>query len=62
MVVAMALILVFLQRSLRRDPNYWAKSPFEFSDAGGMSLVLWIIIVAAGRWVGFTTDVLLHAN
>jgi uncharacterized membrane protein len=30
--------------------------------AGGMSLMLWIIIVAAGRWVGFTTGMPLHAN
>ncbi len=36
--------------------------PFAARFAGGMSLMLWIIIVAAGRWVGFTTDVLLHAN
>jgi hypothetical protein len=29
--------------------------PMPAKFAGGASLLLWIIIVAAGRWVGFTT-------
>ena len=31
------------------------KPPFAAKFAGGASLSLWIVIVAAGRWVGFTT-------
>lgn len=31
------------------------KAPFAARFAGGASLTLWIVIVAAGRWIGFTT-------
>lgn len=29
--------------------------PLRAKLAGGFSLILWIVVVAAGRWVGFTT-------
>jgi len=29
--------------------------PFAARAAGGVSLCLWVIVVAAGRWIGFTT-------
>lgn len=29
--------------------------PAAAKIAGGLSLLLWIVIVAAGRWIGFTT-------
>jgi len=31
------------------------KPPWPARIAGGISLMLWILIVASGRWVGFTT-------
>jgi hypothetical protein len=31
------------------------RPPIAARFAGGVSLLLWIAIVAAGRWVGFTT-------
>jgi hypothetical protein len=31
------------------------RPPLSAKFAGGASLLLWITIVAAGRWVGFTT-------
>lgn len=31
------------------------KPPWPARIAGGTSLLLWILIVASGRWVGFTT-------
>jgi hypothetical protein len=31
------------------------RAPFAARFAGGASLALWIAIVAAGRWIGFTT-------
>jgi hypothetical protein len=40
----------------------WLFPTIETIHVLALVLVLWIIIVAAGRWVGFTTDVLLHAN
>ncbi len=34
-----------------------ARPPFPARFAGGLSLVLWIAIVASGRWIGFTMPV-----
>jgi hypothetical protein len=31
-------------------------TPWSAKIAGGMSLVLWVAIVACGRWIGFTTS------
>lgn len=31
------------------------RPPVRARIAGGLSLVLWIVIVGAGRWIGFTT-------
>jgi hypothetical protein len=32
-----------------------AKPPPAAKFAGGASLLLWTVIVATGRWIGFTT-------
>jgi hypothetical protein len=40
-----------------RDVERWGNgvaSPLAARIAGGLSLVLWIAVVACGRWVGFT--------
>ncbi len=40
-----------------RDLKLWdhAKPPAAAKFAGGASLLLWTVIVASGRWIGFTT-------
>lgn len=40
-----------------RQLHLWdkARPPWSAKLAGGASLVLWTAIVAAGRWIGFTT-------
>lgn len=40
-----------------RDLERWDHDspPLRARLAGGISLLLWIVIVAAGRWIGFTT-------
>jgi hypothetical protein len=40
-----------------RDIHGWdtGKPPPRARAAGAISLVLWVIIVATGRWIGFTT-------
>ena len=40
-----------------RDVAAWdhGASPVGAKFAGGLSLLLWLVIVGAGRWVGFTT-------
>jgi hypothetical protein len=40
----------------RRDAGDWdlGRPPANARFAGGASLLLWVTIVAAGRWIGFT--------
>jgi hypothetical protein len=40
-----------------KDMNRWEKNaspPFPAKFAGGLSLILWISVIACGRWIGFT--------
>jgi hypothetical protein len=51
--INMALFHWLGTRHLETWDRKQAPTPAKF--AGGASLLLWITIVAAGRWVGFTT-------
>lgn len=49
-------MLVF-QLITGRDIQKWpdgAKTPLRAKIAGGLSLTLWVGVVACGRWIGFT--------
>jgi hypothetical protein len=51
------LNVVVFQAFLARDIERWsamAKPPVAARVAGGLSLLLWIAVVAFGRWIGFT--------
>ena len=40
-----------------KDLKRWENErrlPFQAKLAGGLSIVLWIAVVACGRWIGFT--------
>jgi hypothetical protein len=40
-----------------RDLSKWddqSRPPFSARLAGGLSLLLWVAVVACGRWIGFT--------
>jgi hypothetical protein len=40
-----------------RDRSHWEsdrRPPFKARLAGGVSIVVWIAVVACGRWIGFT--------
>jgi hypothetical protein len=42
-----------------RDRPHWdlqARPPFAARLAGGISVLLWIAVVACGRWIGFTME------
>lgn len=44
-----------------RDMPQWekqARPPLAARLAGGLSILLWIAVVACGRWIGFTMQVL----
>jgi hypothetical protein len=49
-------ILYFHRFTQRRHANWeLGAPPTAIKAAGGVSLLLWIVIVGAGRWIGFTT-------
>ena len=49
-------MLCFHLRSFRRVALWDTGAPPPAAKiAGGISLLLWIVIVGAGRWIGFTT-------
>jgi hypothetical protein len=51
--INMAFFHRFTQRRL--GPSDAGAPPAAARFAGGLSLLLWIVIVGAGRWIGFTT-------
>jgi len=57
MALAGLNMLVFHLVTARRMAD-WERGtpPLAARMAGGISIVLWISIVAAGRWIGFTTN------
>jgi hypothetical protein len=52
-----ALNMLIFHGLLERDVATWDRGtpPLRVRIAGGVSLALWIVIVGAGRWIGFTT-------
>jgi uncharacterized membrane protein len=44
----------FWTRRSIADWNHAERTPRAAKLAGGISLVLWILVVACGRWIGFT--------
>jgi hypothetical protein len=50
----MAIFELFTKRGI----SEWDKgrTPWRVKLAGGLSLALWVTIVACGRWIGFTTS------
>jgi tryptophan-rich sensory protein len=51
-------MLVFHFISARDQPRWdsQAQLPFAVRLAGGISMLLWIAVVACGRWIGFTME------
>lgn len=50
----MAVFQLFIHRFLMGRP-VGAPTPIVAKLSGGLSLVLWTLVVAFGRWIGFTT-------
>ena len=49
----MAIFHLVNGKDLKRWENE-RRLPFQAKLAGGLSIVLWIAVVACGRWIGFT--------
>lgn len=52
-------MMIFHAISARGQPSWDkdARLPLAARVAGGVSMVLWIAVVACGRWIGFTMQV-----
>ena len=52
-------MIVFHALSARGQPRWDsdARPPLQARLAGGLSMLLWVAVVACGRWIGFTMQV-----
>ena len=61
LICAAGLNMVIFHAVGARDMPQWekqARPPLPARLAGGLSILLWIAVVACGRWIGFTMQVL----
>ncbi|HEX4025377.1 MAG TPA: DUF6644 family protein [Steroidobacteraceae bacterium] len=59
MLIAVVLLTLFFQRGLRRDALFWDSSAGRRASArliAVVSLLLWVGILFAGRWIAYMTD------
>jgi uncharacterized membrane protein len=56
MLAAVLIVTLIFQKGIMRDEHYWESSPRRVINSrllAGLSLVLWIGIVFAGRWIAY---------
>ena len=59
LIAAAGLNMLVFHFISARDQRHWdlqARPPFAARLAGGISVLLWIAVVACGRWIGFTME------
>ena len=59
LIAAAGLNMLVFHFISARDRRHWdlqARPPFATRLAGGISVLLWIAVVACGRWIGFTME------
>lgn len=60
LIVVAALITLFVQRALKRDPDFWSAPISKQNVArliGLVSLTLWLAIAVLGRWIAYIQQV-----
>ena len=61
LICAAGLNMIVFHAISAKDMPQWereARPPLPARIAGGLSILLWIAVVACGRWIGFTMNVL----
>ncbi|HTW23309.1 MAG TPA: DUF6644 family protein [Candidatus Baltobacteraceae bacterium] len=53
MVATVSLITLLVQQMNKRDATFWETRRFAAAAVGGVSLLLWVAIVTAGRWIAY---------
>jgi hypothetical protein len=59
MLVTVTLLTLFFQSGLKSDAQYWERSPGRRAAGrllAGLSLILWVGIVFAGRWIAYISS------
>jgi len=60
LIAAAGLNMLIFHYVTARDASVWdhqARLPLPARLAGGISIALWVAVVACGRWIGFTMPV-----
>jgi len=60
LIGAAGLNMVIFHAIGAKDLSRWeedARLPLPARFAGGLSILLWVLVVACGRWIGFTMQV-----
>ena len=52
-LVVVTLITFFVQRQNKKDATYWEARRVAAALTGALSLLLWVGIVSAGRWIAY---------
>lgn len=58
LLLAVLMLTAVFQWGLRRDPQYWERTMLRLTSVrliAVISLLLWIAIVFAGRWIAYST-------
>jgi uncharacterized membrane protein SirB2 len=53
MVATVSLVTLAVQLWNKRDANFWENRRFAAATVGVVSLLLWVGIVTAGRWIAY---------
>jgi len=52
-LLVVTLITFFVQRQNKKDATYWEARRVAAALTGALSLLLWVGIVSAGRWIAY---------
>jgi hypothetical protein len=53
LVLTVSIITFYLQRKLKSDPTVWDTHRFAAIGWASVSLLLWLTIASAGRWIAY---------
>jgi hypothetical protein len=52
-IATVVVLTLIFQQVLRRNKSYWDRHRVAATLLGAVSLVIWVTIVAAGRWIAY---------
>jgi hypothetical protein len=52
-IATVVVLTLIFQQVLRRNKSYWDRHRVAATLLGAVSLVIWVTIIAAGRWIAY---------